>query len=1050
MISGVILARNEENNIVECIKSIRPHVAELILIDMDSADDTVSLAQSFVDKVMHHELVANFDPVRNIAIPESNNDWLWFIDADERVSDQTAAAVKQLVGTQGDSFEAINIPFKTYFCGKWIEHSGWWPGYTMPRVLKKGFFKFSERLHGGVELEGMEIRLPPDPELAVDHFSYLSIEHYLEKLNRYTSTEANQLFEANQSIDWRNGIAHMIHDLWMYYERNSGNLDGRHGWILAWLSGQYRWLSHAKLLDKNTKAIEHNAQLAPESLTALFDVMSQELERNRGAVLSKPRGLVWRSPIWDPSGYADEGRCFAKALSQLNRHVSIESINWNEKRCELPNGDKALFSAMARSKRAETNVAITNCIPTLVEPDRAAAFNVIRTTFETDRIPESWLPRLSAFDEVWVISKQNERSFRQAGVAPEKMRRVPSFVDTDLYKPDGDRYPLPQEFRERFVFLSVFEWQYRKGWDVLLRAFTKSFETSDRVSLLLKISKMHGQSLDQIIAQANEVLGDDCPKIEDRIDIGILDEFLSAEQMASLYRACDAFVLPSRGEGWGRPYMEAMACGLPTIGTNASGNVDFMSPNNSILVDAQLETVPEEAVMEIPPYDGHKWWEPDEEKLVNAMQDIWNDDSKRVDLAKAASIHIHENFGIEAGKESLERSLQELELRFPGSHKKDVRENQIQVTLEGELFANHSFSNINEQLAEMFIDDDIFALSIDRKIHNPTSERDNIRYGKLASAIATHEGADSEITIRHAFPPNFAPVRSGAWIHIQPWEFGHLPAEWIKTLKEDVDEIWAPTNYVKDVYVNSGISPEKVIVIPWGIDTKVFNDQVPPRFLPSNKAFKFLFVGGTIERKGFDRLFEAYTKEFSKNDNVSLVIKDLGTQTFYRYGNYQERIRQVQQKRSAPEIVYFDESWTAGQLASLYKACDCLVMPYRGEGFGLPILESMACGTPAIVPTNGASDDFVDESTGIQVDGIQIESSHEWELTGPALELDLSVDELREKMRWAVDNKERTSQLGRTAAKEVRANWTWEKSFELMKQRLSYWAGKKGPTTILM
>jgi len=141
MISAVILARNEASNIVDCINSIRPHVAEVILIDMESEDSTIELASPIVDKILHHELVANFDSARNIAIPEASHEWLWFVDADERLSDAIGQLVNGLVREQGDDFEAISIPFKTHFCGKWMEHSGWWPGYTMPRVLRKGHFR---------------------------------------------------------------------------------------------------------------------------------------------------------------------------------------------------------------------------------------------------------------------------------------------------------------------------------------------------------------------------------------------------------------------------------------------------------------------------------------------------------------------------------------------------------------------------------------------------------------------------------------------------------------------------------------------------------------------------------------------------------------------------------------------------------------------------------------------------------------------------------------------------------------------------------------------
>ena len=193
MFTGVVLARNEAANIVECLMAFRSLVEQLILIDMESSDGTVALARPFVDQVLSHPLVPNFDSARNDAIPVAKYDWLWFVDADERVSPRVGQVVRQLVAEQGDRFEAILIPFKSYFCGQWMRHCGWWPGYTMPRVLKRGHFRFSERLHGGVELDGRQIRLPPDPELGIDHFSYRSVEHYLEKLNRYTSTEAAQL-----------------------------------------------------------------------------------------------------------------------------------------------------------------------------------------------------------------------------------------------------------------------------------------------------------------------------------------------------------------------------------------------------------------------------------------------------------------------------------------------------------------------------------------------------------------------------------------------------------------------------------------------------------------------------------------------------------------------------------------------------------------------------------------------------------------------------------------------------------------------------------------
>ena len=102
MITCVILVRNEAMNIIPCIEAIRRHVDEIILIDMESSDATVKLARPLVDKILNHPLISNFDSARNIAIDQAAFDWLWFVDADERVPDQVGQLIRQLVTDSGD------------------------------------------------------------------------------------------------------------------------------------------------------------------------------------------------------------------------------------------------------------------------------------------------------------------------------------------------------------------------------------------------------------------------------------------------------------------------------------------------------------------------------------------------------------------------------------------------------------------------------------------------------------------------------------------------------------------------------------------------------------------------------------------------------------------------------------------------------------------------------------------------------------------------------------------------------------------------------------
>src|SRR5262249_708299 len=111
-------------------------------------------------------------------------------------------------------------------------------------------------------------------------------------------------------------------------------------------------------------------------------------------------------------------------------------------------------------------------------------------------------------------------------------------------------------------------------------------------------------------------------------------------------------------------------------------------------------------------------------------------------------------------------------------------------------------------------------------------------------------------------------------------------------------------------------------------------------------------------------LLHAYRETFKAEDDVVLIIKDMGTNGLYKGQGLGGKIRELQQDRQSPSIVYLDKDLTDLEIAQLYNACDCLVHPYRGEGFGLPVLEAMACGLPVIVTAGGATDDFVDEQTG--------------------------------------------------------------------------------------
>ena len=239
---------------------------------------------------------------------------------------------------------------------------------------------------------------------------------------------------------------------------------------------------------------------------------------------------------------------------------------------------------------------------------------------------------------------------------------------------------------------------------------------------------------------------------------------------------------------------------------------------------------------------------------------------------------------------------------------------------------------------------------------------------RCAKKISATPPARATVTVRHQWPPNWSRPASGALVVIQPWEFGSLPLAWVEAAK-NVDEFWVPSPIVRSMYLDSGIAPEKVRVVPNGVDTKKFCPGVRPLKLATRKKFKFLFVGGTIHRKGPDVLLDAFLNAFTANDDVCLVIKDFGGDSFYQGQTAAELIRSIQKNPHAPEIMHLTNDLSQEQMPALYAACDCLVHPYRGEGFGMPVLEAMACGLPVIVTGGGATESFVAAAAGWKIPG---------------------------------------------------------------------------------
>ncbi len=237
-------------------------------------------------------------------------------------------------------------------------------------------------------------------------------------------------------------------------------------------------------------------------------------------------------------------------------------------------------------------------------------------------VPSDWVAPCNRMDEIWVPCAHNVESFASAGVDRHRLVVVTGTLDFAGYTAEGHR--LPQITADAYTFLSVFDWHLRKGWDVLVRAYAEAFGGRNDVALVLKLQLSNGMALDEVKRIVRQTMSKALKKGRSLPPVHYVGRLAEAD-LPALYRSCRAFVLPTRGEGFGRPFAEAMAVGLPTIGTNWSGQVDFMNASNAYPIDYRLVPVSAEGVREVPNFRGHQWAEPDPAHLRRLMLEVRDD-----------------------------------------------------------------------------------------------------------------------------------------------------------------------------------------------------------------------------------------------------------------------------------------------------------------------------------------------------------------------------------------------------------------------------------------
>lgn len=353
---------------------------------------------------------------------------------------------------------------------------------------------------------------------------------------------------------------------------------------------------------------------------------SQKIFRKRWERNLKDRyetSVLWHSEVGGASGYAVSSRELLVPLDELGvdvRLVYIYGTDW----MDTQRDDHRIVSMRQRPKDLRLPQVVY--APGELFSKNSGRYRIGYTMLEVDGIPGEWVRLCNEMDEVWVPSSFNAGTFRASGVT-RPIHVMPLGVNPDYFNPRIKGFRATS----RYTFLSMFEWGERKAPGMLLRAYSRAFTRQDDVLLLLKVTNR-----DPDVDVRAQIAALNLPEYGPPVAL-LYNQELPSHHMGSLYRSVDCFVLPTRGEGWGLPILEAMACGLPVIATDWSAHTDFMNQGNAYPLQV-AELIPARA--KCPYYTGFRWAQPDEDHLVDLMRYACEHPEEAVAKGAAASEEI--------------------------------------------------------------------------------------------------------------------------------------------------------------------------------------------------------------------------------------------------------------------------------------------------------------------------------------------------------------------------------------------------------------------------
>lgn len=246
-ITATVITLNEEHNIAAALESLA-WADEIIVVDAESSDRTTEIARGFTDRVIVKPW-SGYSKQKNFAAEQAAHDWIFSLDADERVSNELAREIGQLQrnGTKAAGFE---MPRLTFYLGRWIRHSGWRPDYKL-RLYDRNRGRWQgDYVHEALEVDGRVEKLAGD----ILHYTVRDASEHHRRMDRYTTLAAEQAYSQGKHVSPGSLLISPSLVFLRSYILKLGFMDGLPGLAIARFAAHYEFLKNLKLWEMRSKS----------------------------------------------------------------------------------------------------------------------------------------------------------------------------------------------------------------------------------------------------------------------------------------------------------------------------------------------------------------------------------------------------------------------------------------------------------------------------------------------------------------------------------------------------------------------------------------------------------------------------------------------------------------------------------------------------------------------------------------------------------------------------------------------------------------------------